>query len=317
MTEGDKTGPAARNNQDDGTAVHAFNRGVIDEFRANAGRVGGMFEGSTLALLTTIGARTGVRRTTPLAYFKLNGMPAVVASAMGGPKHPAWLANVRAHPRVTVEVGRHIFDAIASIPTGVERDRLFEQVIEQDPDFADYQTRTHRVIPVVTLQILGDPDADALTSGEHAQLVAWATELRQVHDRLRQALRVAQDAASECRSPESPGRELLLFCHGFCTALTGHHEGEDRELFPAIAAAHPELTDTLRYLQQDHSMIAYLITGLQSSVSASATPAELARHLEGIAAIMESHFRYEERQLLDVLETLALNADPESVLGPL
>lgn len=315
MTEGEYTGPEARSNPQDGGAVDAFNRGVIAEFRANAGWVGGMFEGYTLALLTTTGARSGIRRTTPLAYFKLNGMPAIVASAMGGTKHPDWFLNVRAHPRVTVEVGEESFDALASIPTGIERDRLFAQVIEQDPDFADYQARTERVIPVVMLQRLG---AGASRSrGEHARLVAWATELRQVHDRLRQALRVAQDAASAGRSSESAGRELLLFCHGFCTALNGHHEGEDRELFPAIAAAHPELRDTLRYLQQDHSMIAYLVTGLQSSVTASATPVELARHLEGIAAIMENHFRYEERQLLAVLETLALDGDPKRVLGPL
>ncbi|WP_229117473.1 hemerythrin domain-containing protein [Enemella dayhoffiae] len=148
-------------------------------------------------------------------------------------------------------------------------------------------------------------------------MVAWATELRQVHVRLRQALRVAQAAAAAGHSPETAGRELLVFCHGFCAALTGHHEGEDRELFPAIAAAHPKLRDTLRSLQQDHSMIAHLVNGLQSSVTGSATPAELARYLEGIAAIMESHFHYEERQLLEVLETLALNADPRRVLGPL
>ncbi len=96
-----------------------------------------------------------------------------------------------------------------------------------------------------------------------------------------------------------------------------HHEGEDRELFPAIAAEHPELRDTLRKLEQDHSMIGHLLGGLQAAVDSAASPDELARHLEGIAAIMESHFRYEERQLLTVLETLALDADPARVLGPL
>ena len=141
--------------------------------------------------------------------------------------------------------------------------------------------------------------------------------MRRVHARLREALRVTREAVDHGESAETPARELLLFCHGFCVALTGHHEGEDRELFPAIAAAHPELRDTLRYLQQDHSMIAHLVTGLQSSISASATSIELARHLDGIAAIMESHFRYEERQLLEVLETLAYSANPARVFGPL
>ncbi|PSL06729.1 hemerythrin HHE cation binding domain-containing protein [Haloactinopolyspora alba] len=116
---------------------------------------------------------------------------------------------------------------------------------------------------------------------------------------------------------ERATRDLLLFCRGFCTALTGHHEGEDRELFPAIAAAHPQLRDTLRYLEQDHSMIAHLLTDLQAAVEWVASPVELDQHLEGIAAIMESHFRYEERQLLTVLDTLAFDADPHDVLGPL
>jgi hemerythrin-like domain-containing protein len=153
--------------------------------------------------------------------------------------------------------------------------------------------------------------------GEKARLVAWSHELRAVHERLRDALSVTRAALDDGDVAEPATRDLLLFCHGFCTALTGHHESEDRELFPAIAAEHPALRETLRYLEQDHSMIAYLLAGLQAAVERPASPAELNQHLEGIAAIMESHFRYEERQLLTVLETLALTADPHEVLGPL
>lgn len=83
------------------------------------------------------------------------------------------------------------------------------------------------------------------------------------------------------------------------------------------AEQHPELPETLRHLRQDHSMIEHLLGGLQAVVTRAASLAELGRHLEGLAAIMESHFRYEERQLLTVLETLALDADPDIVLGPL
>ncbi|MBL6277664.1 hemerythrin domain-containing protein [Micromonospora fiedleri] len=153
--------------------------------------------------------------------------------------------------------------------------------------------------------------------GEKTRLVAWSNELRRVHDRLREALTLTREAVADGVPAESATRDLLLFCHGFCAALTAHHEGEDRDLFPAIAEQHPELRDTLYYLRQDHSMIAHLLTGLQAAVARAAPPAELDRHLEGLAAIMESHFRYEERQLLTVLETLALAADPETVLGPL
>ena len=156
-----------------------------------------------------------------------------------------------------------------------------------------------------------------MTEGEKTRLVAWSRELRAVHERLREALRITREAVDEGRDAEATTRDLLLFCHGFCTALSGHHEGEDRTLFPAIAAAHPELRDTLRKLSQDHSMMEYLIAGLQEATARAAPPDELDRHLEGLAAIMESPFRYEERQLLTVLDTLSLAADPSDALGPL
>lgn len=134
---------------------------------------------------------------------------------------------------------------------------------------------------------------------------------------MRDALLVTRAALDGERPAEPVTRDLLLLCHGFCTALGGHHGGEDRILFPAIAAQHPQLRETLRYLQQDHSAIAHLLGELQVAVQRSASRAELDRHLEGVEAVMESHFRYEERQLLAVLDTLSLGADPADVLGPL
>jgi hypothetical protein len=156
-----------------------------------------------------------------------------------------------------------------------------------------------------------------VTERETTRLVAWSRELRQVHERLREALDLTRSAVAEDRSAEVATRDLLLYCHGFCAALDGHHRGEDHTLFPAIKAAHPQLDPVLRYLTQDHSMIAHLLGGLQAAVDRAAPVAELDRHLEGVAAIMESHFRYEERQLLSVLETLSLDAPAEAVLGPL
>lgn len=138
-----------------------------------------------------------------------------------------------------------------------------------------------------------------------------------VHKRLREALRITRNALASSESPESATRDLLLFCHGFCAALTGHHESEDRSLFPALAAAHPELRETLRLLEQDHLKIAHLIAGLQSAVERAASTVELDRHLDGIAAIMESHFRYEERQLLTALDSFPFDADPHDALGSL
>lgn len=136
--------------------------------------------------------------------------------------------------------------------------------------------------------------------------------MRRVHSRLREALRLVQDTADE-----SALSDLLLYCRGFCAALDGHHRSEDSTLFPAIAAAHPELAPVLRKLEQDHSMIAYLIGGLTAAAGRTTDPADLRKHIDGLGAIMESHFRYEERQLLTVLETLALDADPADALGPL
>ncbi|MEV0884829.1 hemerythrin domain-containing protein [Streptomyces microflavus] len=156
-----------------------------------------------------------------------------------------------------------------------------------------------------------------MTERETTRLVAWSQELRRVHQRLREALDVTRAALDEGIPGESATRELLLYCHGFCAALDSHHQGEGRTLFPAIAAAHPELRPVLRSLEQDHSMIAHLLGGLSAAVDRAASPEELDRHLEGIAALMENHFRYEERQLLAVLETLELSAAPGEVLGPL
>jgi hemerythrin-like domain-containing protein len=136
--------------------------------------------------------------------------------------------------------------------------------------------------------------------------------MRTVHRRLRDALNLVRDSLDD-----EAMNDLLLYCRGFCAALDGHHRGEDHTLFPAIAAAHPELRPVLRKLEQDHSMIGYLLSGLRAAVERSAGPDDLRRHLDGVSAIMENHFRYEERQLLTVLEALDLNADPSAALGPL
>lgn len=126
------------------------------------------------------------------------------------------------------------------------------------------------------------------------------------------ATREAVDAGAP---GEAAMRDLLLYCHGFCAALDDHHRSEDRTLFPEIEAAHPDLAPVLRKLQQDHSMMEHLIGGLRAAVAAPSPPDVLARHLEGLAAIMESHFGYEERQLLVVLETLALTSSADEALG--
>ena len=133
----------------------AFNQRIIAEFRANEGKVGGQFEGMSLALLTTVGRKTGQRRTSPVAYLNVDGQPVVIASKGGAPTHPAWYHNLVANPHVTVEFGTETFEATAEVLRGEERDRTFAKVVAMAPGFGDYQTGTTRVIPVVAIHRAG------------------------------------------------------------------------------------------------------------------------------------------------------------------
>jgi deazaflavin-dependent oxidoreductase (nitroreductase family) len=128
-----------------------WNTAIIAEFRANGGKVGGRFEGSTLLLLHTIGAKSGQERVNPLACIRDGDRLLVVGSKAGAPTHPDWYHNLAANPEVTVELGTEQFRARAAVAAEPERTRLFAKIVEERPGFADYQTKTTRVIPVVIL----------------------------------------------------------------------------------------------------------------------------------------------------------------------
>lgn len=132
------------------TEFNDFQQWVVAEFRANQGRVGGPFEGSELVLLTTTGARTGTPRTVPLGPVIVDGQLVVVASAMGADKNPDWYHNVRKNPAVTVETGTETYEAVAAV-----RHDLFAKVVAVEPGFGEYQRKTTRPIPVVTLTRIG------------------------------------------------------------------------------------------------------------------------------------------------------------------
>jgi deazaflavin-dependent oxidoreductase (nitroreductase family) len=133
-----------------------FNKGVIDEFRANDGRVGGPFEGAPLLLLTSIGAKSGAPRTTPLMYLPDGERIVIFASKAGAPTNPAWYHNLLANPSATVEVGGDVFDVDVSVASGDERERLFSEQSALMPQFADYAQQTTRQIPVVVLERTAD-----------------------------------------------------------------------------------------------------------------------------------------------------------------
>jgi deazaflavin-dependent oxidoreductase (nitroreductase family) len=136
----------------DTETINAFNKSIIDEFRANAGKVGGQFAGADLLLLTTTGAKSGQRRVSPLAYFRIDGKLIIIGSFAGAPVNPAWVHNLRADPAAHVEVGTDSFDVTARELPAAERDELFDKVAAAAPGFAEYQSNTRRVIPLFELQ---------------------------------------------------------------------------------------------------------------------------------------------------------------------
>lgn len=132
--------------------MNDFNQRIIEEFRANGGKVGGPFAGAPVLLLTTTGRKSGRFHTTPLVYLA-DGDRAVVFASMGGaPRNPAWYHNLLTNPDVTVEQGRERYDARAVVISGEERDQLYERQASLLPAFADYQRKTARVIPVIALE---------------------------------------------------------------------------------------------------------------------------------------------------------------------
>jgi len=128
-----------------------FNAKVIAEFRANEGRVGGMFEGMPVALVHHRGARTGTERVNPLVYLKDGDRYVIFASKAGAPTNPAWYHNLMAHPETEIEVGTQTIPVRAAEAAGDERERLFAAQAQRSPQFGEYQRKTDRVIPVVVL----------------------------------------------------------------------------------------------------------------------------------------------------------------------
>ncbi len=132
--------------------LNEFNRRVIDEFRSNAGKVGGPFANAPMLLLTTTGAKTGKSFTTPLVYSRDADRIVVIASKAGAPTNPAWYHNLIAHPTATIELGTDRFQARARVATGDERERLFNQQAAQMPMFDEYRKKTTRQIPVIVFE---------------------------------------------------------------------------------------------------------------------------------------------------------------------
>ncbi|MGD8584678.1 MAG: nitroreductase family deazaflavin-dependent oxidoreductase [Chloroflexota bacterium] len=138
----------------EGKCVSDFNKQIIEEFRANGGKVGGYFANSTLLLLHTTGARSGKERVNPVVTFEDGDRLVIVASKGGAPSHPDWYYNILANPVVGVEYGDEEFQARATITEEPERTELYERMEGELASFSEYKRKAGRVIPVITLSRL-------------------------------------------------------------------------------------------------------------------------------------------------------------------
>ena len=136
----------------DAETMKAFNKSIVDEFRSNDGKVGGPFEGATLLLLTSTGAKSGQPRLAPLAYLTIDGKMIIIGSKAGADTNPDRVHNLRANPRAHIEVGTDAYDVVARELPSEERDETYPKVLATAPGFGEYQAKTGRVIPLFELQ---------------------------------------------------------------------------------------------------------------------------------------------------------------------
>ena len=133
-------------------AERDWNRQIVEEFRANGGKVGGPFEGAPVLLLHHTGAKSGTERVNPLVYQPVDGAYAIFASAAGRDRHPGWYHNLLARPRTVIEVGTEELEVSTRVAEGEERDTIFGRQKQLAPNFAEYEAKTSRQIPVVILE---------------------------------------------------------------------------------------------------------------------------------------------------------------------
>lgn len=264
-----------------------FNRQIIEEFRANGGRVGGPFEGARLLLLTTVGAKSGAPHTVPLGYLPdVGGRVLVIASAGGSPKHPAWFHNLLAEPRVKVESTFFDYDATADVLSGDDRDGAFARAVEADPGWGRYEAESGRVLPVVALT----PAPAGPPTGPLADY------LKTVHDAFRHELRLIREEVAS--SGPNLGAQLRINCLTFCQGLGNHHLGEDSQMFPFLERDHPELAPALTRLRREHQTIDRLLADLQAALT---EPESLLAEVDRLATELEAHLDYEEEHLIPAL----------------
>ncbi|MEV0842174.1 nitroreductase/quinone reductase family protein [Actinocatenispora sera] len=251
------------------------NRAVIDEFRANAGRVGGPFTGADLLLLTAGGI------TSPIGYHDEGDRLLVYASNAGRDHDPRWYRRLLADPVGHVEVGTDRYRVVAAPLHGAERDRCYREQGERVPAYAAYQRGTDRTIPVVALYRMDHSDRG----------LAVAVQLVRAHTALRAQLAGAAAAG-----------DVFGHCLAWCAEVGEHHHSEDTT-FPRLLAALPDLAGTIDRLRAEHRLVAERLRALDA-LAAAGDAAGLGAARTELAGQLDEHFGAEERALLPALDTL-------------
>lgn len=265
-----------------------FNTAIIDEFRANHGRVGGMFDGARLILLTTTGARSGRPHTVPLGYLPDRDRILIIASAGGAPNHPAWYHNILATAEVIVEDGAFVYRASATPLAGAERDEIFNRAVQQDAGWDGYQRRSGRTLPVVALVPIPEPGPPRTTAATPGEM------LRVVHDAFRRELTLIRREIAA--SGTVLGAQLRINCLTLCTNLHGHHTREDEGMFPFLEQHRPDLAPAIARLRAEHETVADLLERLQKTLAdRSLTGETLREKADELATELERHLDYEEQ----------------------
>ncbi|MFD5081728.1 nitroreductase/quinone reductase family protein [Kitasatospora sp. NPDC058406] len=289
----------------------SWNERIIKEFRENNGKVGGMFEGAPMVVLTTAGRRTGKPHTNPAIYLRDGDRYLVFASNLGNSQHPDWYHNLVAAPQVTMEIGTDEgrvkpFATRAVVLEGEERDRLYELQSTLSPAFREYQEKTTRVIPVVALHALDlstDSDRNRMIG---RQLIIHHKELRAELAEVRAAVESVLSGGEEARPTPDLTRQLHRRCLTFCYGLQLHHTREDGS-FTAFEQQFPHLVPAITRLREEHEVVERKLADLEAVLErglaaeggdVAALRTELDRVIDGL----EAHFAYEEEHLLPALD---------------
>ncbi|MGW2545733.1 nitroreductase/quinone reductase family protein [Kitasatospora sp. NPDC001574] len=289
----------------------SWNERIIKEFRENNGKVGGMFEGAPMVVLTTAGRRTGKPHTNPAIYLRDGDRYLVFASNLGNSQHPDWYHNLVAAPQVTMEIGTDEgrvkpFATRAVVLEGEERDRLYELQSTLSPAFREYQEKTTRVIPVVALHALDLSTESDRNRMIGRQLIIHHEELRAELAEVRAAVESVLSGGEEARPAPDLTRQLHRRCLTFCYGLQLHHTREDGS-FTAFEQQFPHLVPAITRLREEHEVVERKLADLEAVLErglaaeggdVAALRTELDRVIDGL----EAHFAYEEEHLLPALD---------------